>query len=157
MTCEPYRYQRLPGELITFYTLKKSVLKILHTTIWNVIVQVTWHPAYCTPLNIHYVHSKNVTIIFFPQSCLSKLMWNLRSIISKLRGTAKGFVWKSFSHRRLWSSWLMNSGLFPLRRRKKNCLINFWQKIQWYNRKSYSSYYNEAKLTLIHVNERWEV
>lgn len=46
-------------------------------------------------------------------------MWNLRSIISKLRGTAKGFVWKSFSHRRLWSSWLMNSGLFPFRQKKK--------------------------------------
>ena len=46
-------------------------------------------------------------------------MWNLRSIISKLRGTAKGFVWKSFSHRRLWSSWLMNSGLFPLRGEEK--------------------------------------
>jgi hypothetical protein len=58
-------------------------------------------------------------LCFLRNRVFSELMWNLRSIISKLRGTAKGFVWKSFSHRRLWSSWLMNSGLFPLRQKKK--------------------------------------
>lgn len=96
---------------------------------------------YCTsPYNIelssspgtqHIVHPwiyimcipKMFQLYYFHNQVFSQLMWNIRSIISKLRRTAKGFVWKSFSHHWLWSSWLMNSGLFPLRgeeKRKKN-------------------------------------